>query len=117
MGGCEPLARTYLLPPILNIRVLHTGHVPSVAGRPFPLHEALAVFDLEFPPGAAPVDAARCQQAGTLADTNPAGPGLGVAAFDANECGRREDVGKILHRVAIPPGVLRGSADRSGRAC
>jgi len=24
-----------LLAPILNILVLHTGHVPSVAGRPF----------------------------------------------------------------------------------
>jgi len=25
----------YVLAPILNIRVPHTGHVPSVAGRPF----------------------------------------------------------------------------------
>jgi hypothetical protein len=26
---------TYLLAPILNILVPHSGHVPSVAGRPF----------------------------------------------------------------------------------
>jgi len=29
------LAETHLLAPILNILLLHTGHVPSVAGRPF----------------------------------------------------------------------------------
>jgi hypothetical protein len=29
------LLRTYALAPILNILVPHTGHVPSVAGRPF----------------------------------------------------------------------------------
>ena len=29
------LAETYLLAPILNILALHTGQVPSVAGRPF----------------------------------------------------------------------------------
>lgn len=94
-----------------------SGHLPlgatsrwarSARVSRFPLHVALAVFDLEFQQGVAPVDAARCQQTGTLADTNPACPGLGVAAFDANECGRREDVGKILHRV--PAGSL-------GRKC
>jgi hypothetical protein len=33
--GGERLAETYLLAPILNILVPQTGHVPSVAGRPF----------------------------------------------------------------------------------
>jgi hypothetical protein len=31
----ELLPETYLLAPILNILVLQTGQVPSVAGRPF----------------------------------------------------------------------------------
>lgn len=31
----ELLAETHLVAPILNILVLHTGQVPSVAGRPF----------------------------------------------------------------------------------
>ena len=41
LPDCRPtgadglLAETYLLAPILNILVLHTGQVPSVAGRPF----------------------------------------------------------------------------------
>ncbi len=33
--GGELLAKSHLLAPILNILVLHTGQVPSVAGRPF----------------------------------------------------------------------------------
>src|SRR6266566_3160399 len=35
---------TYLLAPILNILVLHSGHSPSVAGRPFFIVICLAFF-------------------------------------------------------------------------
>ena len=35
MARGKLFAETYLVAPILNILVLHTGHVPSVAGRPF----------------------------------------------------------------------------------
>ena len=35
---------TYLLAPILNILVLHSGHSPSVAGRPFSIVICLAFF-------------------------------------------------------------------------
>ena len=38
----ELLVETYLLAPILNILVLHTGQVPSVAGRPFFIVTGLA---------------------------------------------------------------------------
>ena len=35
MSDAGKRAETYLLAPILNILVLHTGQIPSVAGRPF----------------------------------------------------------------------------------